>query len=48
MPREVIEAKFTALGFDRVFMPADDLEMAADCLKSDLASARRARRKQIA
>jgi methylaspartate mutase sigma subunit len=47
-PREVIEAKFIALGFDRVFMPSDDLEVAADYLKADLARARRRRRKQIA
>jgi methylaspartate mutase sigma subunit len=47
-PREVIEAKFMAMGFDRVFMPADDLELAAACLTSDLARAHRPRRKQTA
>ena len=47
-PREVIEAKFQALGFDRVFMPSDELEVAANYLQADLARARRARRKQLA
>ncbi len=35
-PREEIAAKFTAMGFDRVFMPADDLEQAARLLASDI------------
>lgn len=47
-PREVIESKFTAMGFDRVFMPADDLEQAVACLKTDLARTRKTRRRQTA
>ncbi len=47
-PREVIEAKFTAMGFDRVFMPADDLELAAENLRTDLARPRPKRRRQTA
>ena len=35
-PREGITAKFTAMGFDRVFMPADDLEEAARLLAADI------------
>ena len=35
-PREEIAAKFTAMGFDRVFMPADDLEEAARLLAADI------------
>jgi methylaspartate mutase sigma subunit len=35
-PREEIAAKFTAMGFDRVFMPADDLEEAARLLAVDI------------
>jgi methylaspartate mutase sigma subunit len=46
MPREAIEAKFKAAGFDRVFMPGDDLETAAECLRSDIAQrSRRGRRR---
>ena len=30
----------SALGFDRVFMPGDDLEQAAACLRADIAAAR--------
>jgi len=47
-PREVIEAKFMALGFDRVFMPADDLELAVETLRGDLARSRGTRRRQTA
>jgi methylaspartate mutase sigma subunit len=36
MPREVIVEKFTALGFDRVFLAGDDLENAAALLKNDI------------
>jgi methylaspartate mutase sigma subunit len=35
-PREVVTAKFKAMGFDRVFMPSDDLEEAAQLLAADL------------
>jgi methylaspartate mutase sigma subunit len=48
MPREAIERKFTALGFDRVFMAADDLEIAAARLQSDIAQRTRRRRRRIA
>jgi methylaspartate mutase sigma subunit len=41
MPREAIEQKYLALGFDRVFLPTDDLELAADCLKADIEQRRR-------
>jgi methylaspartate mutase sigma subunit len=37
MPREVIAQKFLAMGFDRVFMPSDDLEEAARTLHADIA-----------
>ncbi len=37
MPREVIVQKFLAMGFDRVFMPSDDLEEAARLLHADIA-----------
>ncbi|MCX7029158.1 MAG: methylaspartate mutase subunit S [Spirochaetes bacterium] len=43
MPREIVAAKFTAMGFDRVFMPSDDLEEAARLLESDVAERRRRR-----
>jgi methylaspartate mutase sigma subunit len=36
MPREIIVQKFSALGFDRVYLAADDLDSAAACLKSDI------------
>jgi methylaspartate mutase sigma subunit len=35
-PRVVVEKKFKALGFDRVFVAGDDLEQAAAWLKADL------------
>jgi methylaspartate mutase sigma subunit len=38
MPRELIVKKFTDLGFDHVFLAGDDLDAAADCLKSEIAS----------
>jgi methylaspartate mutase sigma subunit len=36
MAREQIEQKFLALGFDRVFLPSDDLEIAVESLKKDI------------
>ena len=36
LPREAIVEKFRALGFDRIFLPADDLELAASCLEADI------------
>jgi methylaspartate mutase sigma subunit len=36
MPREIIEQKFKALGFDRVYLATDDLEIAAGHLKADI------------
>jgi methylaspartate mutase sigma subunit len=42
-PRAEVVARFTALGFDRVFVPSDDLEEAERQLQADVA-ARRARR----
>jgi methylaspartate mutase sigma subunit len=36
-PREAIAEKFLAMGFDRVFMPGDDLEEAARLLRADIA-----------
>jgi methylaspartate mutase sigma subunit len=35
-PREEVTARFRAMGFDRVFMPADDLEEAARLLAADI------------
>jgi methylaspartate mutase sigma subunit len=35
-PRELVIHKFTAMGFDRVFMPTDDLEEAARRLFADI------------
>ena len=43
VPREAVVAKFSPMGFDRVFVPSDDLEEAARLLESDVA-ARRTRR----
>jgi methylmalonyl-CoA mutase cobalamin-binding subunit len=43
MPREVIVEKFLAMGFDRVFMPSDDLDEAARLLRADIAQRRRRR-----
>jgi methylaspartate mutase sigma subunit len=35
-PREEVTARFRTMGFDRVFMPSDDLEEAARLLASDI------------
>ncbi len=35
-PRETVVAKFKAMGFDRVFLPSDDLEEAAGLLRADI------------
>ena len=35
--REGVVSKFLAMGFDRVFMPGDDLEEAARLLRADIA-----------
>jgi methylaspartate mutase sigma subunit len=43
VPREEVAAKFTAMGFDRVFMPSDGLEEAARLLEADVAERRRRR-----
>jgi methylaspartate mutase sigma subunit len=48
MPRAEIEHKFKAVGFDRVFMPHDDLETAAACLRTDISGRSPRRRRQIA
>ncbi len=37
-PRDEVVARFRAMGFDRVFMPSDDLEEAARLLESDIAA----------
>lgn len=37
-PRDQIAARFATMGFDRVFMPADDLEEAARLLAADIAA----------
>jgi methylaspartate mutase sigma subunit len=37
-PRDEVVSRFTAMGFDRVFMPADDLEEAARLLEADIAA----------
>lgn len=39
-PREVVTEKFLAMGFNRVFMPSDDLEEAARRLHEDIAQRR--------
>jgi methylaspartate mutase sigma subunit len=36
MAREQIEKKFLSFGFDRVFLPSDDLEIAVESLKKDI------------
>jgi methylaspartate mutase sigma subunit len=43
VPRETVVGKFTAMGFDRVFVPSDDLEEAARLLEKDVAERRRLR-----
>jgi methylaspartate mutase sigma subunit len=40
-PFEEVEAKFRAMGFDRVFPPSVDLETVADLLRKDLNGRRR-------
>lgn len=37
-PRDEIASRFRAMGFDRVFMPSDDLEEAARLLQADIAA----------
>ena len=37
VPRESVISRFLAMGFDRVFMPGDDLEKAARLLRADIA-----------
>jgi methylaspartate mutase sigma subunit len=37
-PRDEVVSRFTAMGFDRVFMPSDDLEEAARLLEADIAA----------
>jgi methylaspartate mutase sigma subunit len=39
-PREAVTTKFKAMGFDRIFMPTDDLEEAARLLAEDIQSRR--------
>jgi methylaspartate mutase sigma subunit len=43
VPRAEVAAKFTTMGFDRVFMPSDDLDEAARLLEADVAERRRRR-----
>jgi hypothetical protein len=38
-----VTAKFTAMGFDRVFMPSDDLVEADGMLEGDVAARRKRR-----
>jgi methylaspartate mutase sigma subunit len=47
LPREAIEKKYAALGFDRVFLPTDDLNLAADCLKKDIEQVKREQTKAV-
>lgn len=42
-PREAVEAKFRAMGFDRVFMPSDDLSEAERLLRRDVMERRQAK-----
>jgi methylaspartate mutase sigma subunit len=35
-PREVVQRKFQAMGFDHVFFPSDDLEEFVRCLRRDI------------
>lgn len=42
-PHGEVVAKFRAMGFDRVFMPTDDLEEAARMLAADIAARQAAR-----
>jgi methylaspartate mutase sigma subunit len=39
-PRDAVVSKFTAMGFDRVFLPSDDLEEAARLLAEDTRAGR--------
>ncbi len=43
-PRNEVAAKFTGMGFDRVFMPSDDLDEAARLLAADIDAQARAGR----
>jgi len=43
VPRAEVAAKFAAMGFDRVFMPSDDLEEAQRLLEADVLERRRRR-----
>ena len=43
VPRAAVASKFTAMGFDRVFMPSDDLEEAARMLAVDIEARQAAR-----
>jgi methylaspartate mutase sigma subunit len=42
--RESVVSRFLAMGFDRVFMPGDDLEEAARLLRADIAGTARNKR----
>ena len=42
-PRETVIERFRAMGFDRVFLPSDDLEEAARLLASDIGAGERRR-----
>jgi methylaspartate mutase sigma subunit len=42
-PRGNVEAKFRAMGFDRIFMPSDDLSEAERLLRGDILDRRRAK-----
>ncbi len=44
VPFELVEAKFTAMGYDRVFPPDVDLGIASQTLREDIAELRAARR----
>jgi methylaspartate mutase sigma subunit len=46
-PRDVVVVKFRAMGFDRVFLPTDDLEEAARLLTTDIEEAERGRVEQV-
>jgi methylaspartate mutase sigma subunit len=43
VPREAVVAKFTCMGFDRVFVPSDDLDEAAGLLVRDVTERRQRR-----
>jgi methylaspartate mutase sigma subunit len=46
-PRQVVERKFRAMGFDYVFFPSDDLEEFVRCLRRDLQEEEEATRDKI-